>query len=148
MKEIATLLQTAQAARTAGDLAAAIDHQSVAIEMLRQGTNPLALAHALRHRADMLIGASRAEEAEADCAQALWFYAQVPDAPPLDIANAVRCAACQAEAVGDVAGALALWHDARTRYAKLSDLFEQMTGSPANPGVAEATMRIEALGGA
>lgn len=147
MREIAALLQTAQAARAAGDLAAAIDHQSVAIELLRAGTNPLALAHALRHRADMLIGASRAEEAEPDCAQALWFYAQVPDAPPLDIANAVRCAACQAEAVGDVAGAIDLWRDARTRYAKLSDLFEAMTGSPANPGVAEATMRIEALGG-
>ena len=55
--------------------------------------------------------------------------------------------ACQAEAVGDVAGAIELWRDARTRYAKLSDVFEAMTGSPANPGVAEATMRIEALGG-
>ena len=148
MKEIAALLQTARAAREAGDLAAAIDHQSVAIEMLRAGTNPLALAHALRHRADMLIAAGRAVEAEPDCAQALWFYAQVPEAPPLDIANAVRCAACQAEAVGDVAGAVALWRDARTRYARLSDVFEAMTGSPANPGVAEATIRIEALGGA
>ncbi len=147
MKEIAALLHTAKAARDAGDLAAAIDHQSVAIERLRAGTNPLALAHALRHRADMLIDAGRADEAEPDCAQALWFYAQVPEAPPLDIANAVRCAACQAEAVGDVAGAIALWRDARTRYAKLSDVFEAMTGSPANPGVAEATMRIEALGG-
>ncbi|OQW78334.1 MAG: hypothetical protein BVN33_00280 [Proteobacteria bacterium ST_bin13] len=147
MREIAVLLEAARAARAAGDLGTAIAQQSVAIEMLRQGTNPLALAHALRHRADMLIGASRAAEAENDCAQALWFYAQVPDAPPLDIANAVRCAACQAEAVGDVAGAIDLWRDARTRYAKLSDVFEAMTGSAANPGVAEATMRIEALGG-
>lgn len=147
MKEIAALLRTARAARDVGDLAAAIDHQSVAIERLRAGTNPLALAHALRHRADMLIDAGRADEAEPDCAQALWFYAQVPEAPPLDIANAVRCAACQAEAVGDVAGAIEMWRDARTRYAKLSDVFEAMTGSPANPGVAEATMRIEALGG-
>lgn len=147
MREIAALLHTARAARDAGDLAAAIDHQSVAIELLRAGTNPLALAHALRHRADMLIAVGRADEAEPDCAQALWFYAQVPEAPPLDIANAVRCAACQAEAVGDKAGAIDLWRDARTRYAKLSDVFEVMTGSPANPGVAEATMRIEALGG-
>lgn len=147
MKDVVALLQTAQAARQAGDMAAAIDHQSVAIDLLRAGTNPLALAHALRHRADMLIGASRAREAETDCAQALWFYAQVPDAPPLDIANAVRCAACQAEAVGDIDGAIDLWRDARTRYAKLSDVFEAMTGSAANPGVAEATMRIEALGG-
>ncbi|OYY71180.1 hypothetical protein [Sphingomonas sp. 28-63-12] len=147
MKAIADLLEAARAARAAGNLPSAITQQSAAIELLRAGTNPLALAHALRHRADMLIGASRAAEAEPDCAQALWFYAQVPEAPPLDIANAVRCAACQAEAVGDTAGAIALWRDARTRYARLTDLFTTMTGSPANPGVAEATMRIEALGG-
>lgn len=145
MNEIAALLRTAGAARAAGDLSAAIDHQSVAIDLLRAGTNPLALAHALRHRADMLIDAGRATDAEPDCAQALWFYAQVPEAPPLDIANAVRCAALQAEAAGDAAGALTLWREARTRYARLTDLFEQMTGSGANPGVAEATVHIEAL---
>lgn len=145
MKEIVRLLEAARDARAAGDWATALEQQGLAIEQLRAGTNPLALAHALRHRADILIDAGRAAEAEADCAHALWFYAQVPDAPPLDIANAVRCAACQAEGVGDVAGAIALWRDARTRYARLSDLFEKMTGSPANPGVAEATMRIEAL---
>lgn len=148
MRAVAALLEAARDARAAGDLATAIDQQGMAIEMLRQGTNPLALAHALRHRADMLIDSGRAADAEPDCAQALWFYAQVPDAPPLDIANAVRCAACQAEGVGDVAGAIELWRDARTRYARLSAVFEAMTGSPANPGVAEATMRIEALGGA
>lgn len=147
MNPIEALLGTAQVARQAGDLAAAIDHQTVAIEMLRGGSNPLALAQALRHRADMLIETDRAGDAEQDCAQALWFYAQVPDAPPLDIANAVRCAATQAEAVGDVAGAIILWREARTRYAALTDLFEAMTGSAANPGVAEATARIEALGG-
>lgn len=147
MKEIAALLESARTARGEGDLTTAIERQGAAIDMLRQGTNPLALAHALRHRADMLIDAGRAADAEPDCAQALWFYAQVPEAPPLDIANAVRCAACQAEAMGDVTGAIELWRDARTRYARLSDLFETMTGSPANPGVAEATLRIEALGG-
>lgn len=147
MKEIAALLESARMARDQGDLATAIERQGTAIERLRHGTNPLALAHALRHRADMLIDAGRAADAEPDCAQALWFYAQVPEAAPLDIANAVRCAACQAEAVGDAAGAIELWRDARTRYARLSDLFEAMTGSRANPGVAEATLRIEALGG-
>ena len=147
MSEVEGLLRTAQAARGAKDLAAAIDHQSVAIAHLREGTNPLALAHALRHRADMLIEACRAAEAEAACAQALWFYAQVPEAPPLDVANAVRCAATQAEATGDIESALALWREARTRYAALSALFEARTGSPANPGVAEATQHIEALGG-
>ncbi|OYY91933.1 MAG: hypothetical protein B7Y45_00070 [Sphingomonas sp. 28-66-16] len=147
MRHVTALLEAARDARATGDLGAAIEQQGTAIERLRAGTNPLALAHALRHRADMLIEAGRAAEAEPDCAQALWFYAQVPEAPPLDIANAVRCAACQAEGVGDVAGAIDLWRDARTRYAKLGAVFEAMTGSPANPGVAEATLRIEALGG-
>ncbi len=148
MKAIAAQLMAARDARAVGDWTTALEHQGMAIDQLRAGTNPLAFAHALRHRADMLIESGHAAEAETDCAQALWFYAQVPDAPPLDIANAVRCAACQAEGVGDVAGAIDLWRDARTRYAQLSDVFEEMTGSPANPGVAEATMRIEALGGA
>ncbi len=148
MKDVAALLQTARAARAAGDMEAAIDHQSVAIEQLRAGTNPLALAHALRHRADMLIDSARAADAEQDCAQALWFYAQVPDAPPLDVANAVRCAALQAEGTGDSEHAISFWREARTRYALLSDIFEQMTGSAANPGVAEATAHLEALGSA
>lgn len=49
--------------------------------------------------------------------------------------------------MGDVARAIDLWREARTRYANLTDVFQAVAGSPANPGVAEATPRIEALGG-
>ena len=77
----------------------------------------------------------------------LALYRQARDAPPLDVANALRSAAVHAEAIGDGDSAEAFWLQARQRYAALDDVFEKLTGQPGNPGVEEADRRIAALRG-
>ena len=139
------LRRRARAARNAGDRELALADERAAVALLRLDSPGPELAHAVRHVADILVELDRAEEATAAITEALALYRAI-DAPPLDIANAMRSAAVHAEAIGDKAGARELWCDARTRYAALSDVFSAMTGSPANPGVDEATMRLAALG--
>ncbi len=138
-------IHLARQARNAGDLATALAHQHEAVALLRAGPDEAALAHAIRHVGDMLVEAGRAEEAGPAFAAALALYRALPDAPRLDVANAVRGAAVQAQAIGDTAAARALWQEARDRYAALDELFARLLGKLENPGVAEAESRLAAL---
>ncbi|MFA5966036.1 MAG: hypothetical protein WC804_18620 [Sphingomonas sp.] len=137
----------AERLRKAGDLDAALTRQRRAVALWREVGDTASLAHAVRHIADMLVEAGRASEASQPIAEMIALYARCRDAPPLDIANALRSAAVQAEAIGDSDTAEAFWLKARQRYAALDDLFEKLTGQPGNPGVAEADARIKALRG-
>jgi hypothetical protein len=107
----------AERLRKAGDLDAALIRQRRAVALGREAGDTIALAHAVRHIADMLV------------------------------ANALRSAAVHAEAIGDGDTAEGFWLKARQRYAALDDMFEKLTGQPGNPGVAEADRRINALRG-
>jgi tetratricopeptide (TPR) repeat protein len=137
----------AERLRKAGDLEGALTRQRRAVALLRDLGDPAALAHAVRHIADMLVEAGRAGEASEPIGEMLALYRQTRDAPPLDIANALRSAAVHAEAIGDSDSAEAFWLQARQRYSLLDDMFEQLTGRPGNPGVEEADRRINALRG-
>ena len=137
----------AERLRQAGDPERALVRQRRAVALWRELGDPAPLAHAVRHIADILVEAGRADEARAPIAEMLALYRQARDAPPLDVANALRSAAVQAEVIGDGDTAEAFWLQARQRYAALDDLFEQMTGQPGNPGVEEADRRINALRG-
>ncbi|MDH7975763.1 hypothetical protein QH494_26550 [Sphingomonas sp. AR_OL41] len=133
--------------RKAGDLDGALVRQRRAVALWRDVGDSARLAHAVRHIADLLVEAGRAAEASEPIAEMIALYARLADAPPLDIANALRSAAVQAEAIGDSDTAEAFWLKARQRYAALDDMFEKLTGQPGNPGVAEADARIRALRG-
>ena len=137
----------AERLRQAGDLEGALVRQRRAVAFRREQGDAAALAHAVRHIADILVEAGRAGEAGEPIAEMLALYRQARDAPPLDIANALRTAALHAEAIGDGDSAEAFWLQARQRYALLDEVFEKLTGQPGNPGVEEADRRIKALRG-
>lgn len=138
-------VQAAQTARDAGDFHDALVQQRRAVALLRDAGDEAALAHAIRHVADILVAAGRASEAAEPITEMLMLYRGGSDAPPLDIANALRSAAVHAEAIGDNETARAFWIQARERYAGLDAVFERLTGGPGNPGVAEADARLAAL---
>ena len=135
----------AQRLRDAGDPYEALVRQRRAVALLRDAGDSLALAHAVRHLADMLIEAGQTAEAAPAISEMLALYRAAPDAPPLDVANALRSAALQAEAIQDSDTAWIFWIQARARYEPLDALFEQMTGTPGNPGVAEADAHLARL---
>jgi tetratricopeptide (TPR) repeat protein len=135
----------AQQSRDAGDFYDALLQQRRAVTLLRDLGDRAALAHAIRHLADILVADGHAEEAAESITEMLTLYRTTPDAQPLDIANALRSAAVHAEALGDNETARAFWIQARDRYAALDDVFERLTGQPGNPGVAEANAKIASL---
>jgi tetratricopeptide (TPR) repeat protein len=135
----------AQRLRDAGEHYEALTRQRRAVALLRDTRDQLAIAHALRHLADILIEAGQPEEAGAPVTEMLALYRAAADTPPLDLANALRSAALQAEAIGDIDTAWIFWIQARARYAALDALFEQLTGKPENPGVVEADARLARL---
>ena len=144
-EQAAPYVAAAQQARNAGDFYDALLQQRRAVTLLRDAGDRTALAHAIRHLADILVDAGRAAEASESITEMLTLYRASPDAQPLDVANALRSAAVQAEAIGDNETARAFWIQARERYAALDAVFERLTGSPDNPGVAEADAKLASL---
>jgi tetratricopeptide (TPR) repeat protein len=145
--QAATYAREAQRLRDAGDHYEALSRQRRAVSLLRDVGDTAALAHAIRHVADILVEANRPDEAGAAITEMLALYRAAPDAPPLDVANALRSAALQAEAIQDSDTAWIFWIQARARYEELDALFEQMTGEPGNPGIAEADAHLRKLRG-
>ena len=135
----------AQRLRDAGDFYDAQLQQRRAVALFRDAGDRAALAHAIRHLADILVADGRAGEAAESITEMLTLYRGAPDAAPLDVANALRSAAVQAEAIGDNETARAFWIQAREHYAALDALFEHLTGKPGKPGVAEADAKLASL---
>lgn len=146
-QDAAAYAADAQRLRRTGDHYEALIRQRRAVALLRSLDDKTALAHAIRHVADILVESGLASQAAAPIAEMLAIYRAIPGTPPLDLANALRSAAVQAEAIGDEETAIAFWMQARTRYAALDALFEQLTGQPGNPGVEEADARLARLRG-
>ena len=144
-RQAATYAAAAQQSRDAGDFYDALLQQRRAVALLRDLGDPAALAHAIRHLADILVAAGNAGEASESITEMLTLYRASPDAQPLDIANALRSAAVHAEALGDNETARAFWIQARERYAALDEVFERLTGKAENPGVAEADAKLAGL---
>jgi arsenite methyltransferase len=124
----------AASSRRAGDLAGAARAYEAAATLLRD--EPLRYAHALRHLGDVAFERGDRDRAARAYAEALAVYRVRSDAPPLDLANAIRSCAILKQSLGHNGEAIALWTEARTLYEK--------TGIAA--GVAEAARRLAALG--
>ena len=144
-RQAAIYAAAAQQSRDAGDFYDALLQQRRAVALMRDIGDRAALAHAIRHLADILVADGQAGEAAESITEMLTLYRATPEAEPLDIANALRSAAVHAEAIGDNETARAFWIQARDRYAALDEVFERLTGSPGNPGVAEAKAKIASL---
>jgi tetratricopeptide (TPR) repeat protein len=121
--------------RNLRDLEAAERHYRDASEIYRSLDNSLKTAHTLRHAADILREQKRADLAAQLYAEALDIYHGHKDAPPLDLANAIRGFALLKEQTGDREEALSLWREARELY--------ELTGIEA--GVSESETQIRSL---
>ncbi|HEX3071646.1 MAG TPA: ankyrin repeat domain-containing protein [Thermoanaerobaculia bacterium] len=117
----------AQIDRDLGRLSAARPMYEEAVAVCREIGDPLLLAHTLRHLGDLHHGDGRDDLAEPVNAEALALY-RVADAPPLELANALR-------SIAIVTNSAALWEEAFHLYVK--------TNVPA--GVAESAMRLAKL---
>jgi tetratricopeptide (TPR) repeat protein len=128
--------------RDGGDHYEALIHQRRAVALLRDADDVTALAKAIRQVADILVDARRPEEAAAAITEMLGLYRGMPDVSPLDIGDALRSAALQAEAINDSDTAWIFWIQARARYALLDAPGDD---APVNPHVADADANLKRL---
>lgn len=138
--EAKALTRQAQLARDSGNLDWALHDQIQAIALCRKTGDGPALAHALRHAGDMFVEQGQLAHAAAHLHEALDLYRANVEAPPLDLANALRSVALLAEALGERAQARLYWEEARAGYAGLD------AGSEGRiAGVHEAEAHLAAL---
>lgn len=151
-------VEIGRVARDLGDNESAVRHYRTAAELFRGLNDPMNLAHALRHVADILrgmrgagmdpaemdpAGMNPAAEAEPFILEAIEIYrAQLP-LPQLHLANALRVAAGlkeqgEGEQAGSDAEALPLWVEARDLYRAVG----------VDAGVAESRAHLATAGGA
>ena len=114
----------------------AVGRYEEAVAVARKATDPMLLAHAVRHLADAHRSSGRLTEAEACYDEALALYAAADQPPPLDYANALRPMAILKEALGETEEARHLWQQARSLYATV----------PIAAGVAECEEHLARLG--
>ena len=105
-----------QIERDEGHLEAALAHYLRAADLCRDQSDPLLLAHTIRHVGDIHWDMGDADLAEPCFEEALAFYRE--NAPsPGELANALRPLALLKEAAGDKAAAYDLWREAGDLYA-------------------------------
>lgn len=127
-------LGESQRRRSGGDGGVAVYEQ--AISLLRDGSDVLRLAHAIRHLGDIHQEQGRPERAAPYYDEALALYRTHPSPPVVDLANAIRSQAVLKDETGQAAEAAELWTEARELYAKAG----------IEAGVAEASRRLARLG--
>jgi tetratricopeptide (TPR) repeat protein len=118
--------QTAQAHAGLGqierdrkNIGAALKHYQIAAEFYRKQGNPLALAHTVRHVADILLGEGNLELAQRNYEEAMALYRTNEKTPPLDLANTLRGYALLMGELGHNEEATMLWHETQGLYEQL-----------------------------
>ncbi|HEX7678988.1 MAG TPA: tetratricopeptide repeat protein, partial [Thermoanaerobaculia bacterium] len=124
---VEALKGVAQIDRDLGRRADALPSYEEAVSVCRELGDPLLLAHTLRHLADLHHDDGRDDLAEPVSSEALALY-RTSDAPPLDLANAVRSLAV-------IKDSAELWEEA----------FHLYVATNVPPGVAESALRLAKL---
>jgi len=113
------LVRCAYESRRHGDRRGALALYLEAVDQLQAGGADIAaLAHALRHAADLHQALDEHDEARRRYDEAWRLYETLDPKPELDVANCLRPMALWQEAHGSPAEALALWREARAWYKK------------------------------
>lgn len=107
-----------------------------AVLLCGKHSQPLVLAHTVRHLGDIQRHLGQHQNAQASYEQALDIYRNQPEADPLDVANALRPFAILKEATGDLDGARDFWREARGLYESLG----------IDAAVVECSRRLSQLG--
>jgi tetratricopeptide (TPR) repeat protein len=113
---------------------AAREHYVEAVAIYRGEGDALKLAHTIRHLGDIHRNEGHRELAEPCYREALNLY-RSREAPPLDLANALRGFAILQDDAGEVREAKLLWEEARALYAAVN----------VEAGVAESSRRLALL---
>jgi ankyrin repeat protein len=124
---VEALKSIAQIDRDLGRRSAALPFYEEAVTVCRDLGDPLLLAHTVRHLGDLHHDGGRDDLAEPLYAEALELYREW-DAPPLDLANALR-------SIAVATNSAAFWEEAFHLYVK--------THVP--PGAAESAIRLAEL---
>jgi tetratricopeptide (TPR) repeat protein len=113
----------AQALKALGQAERDLRHPSTALKCYREAAemgrvlgDELALAHTIRHIADIQREQKLFTAAAASYNEALALYGKHAAAPPLDRANALRGIALLRDQTGDSHEALLMWRGAKTLY--------------------------------
>ena len=101
----------------------------------RELTDPLRLAHTVRHVGDILRGEGSLDQARPSYQEALRIYREQDQTPPLDLANAIRGFALLKAEIGEREQAKSLWQEARSLYQS----------EDVQAGVRESDAQIELL---
>jgi len=120
---VQSLIALGKTERDLKNLGAAHLYYQEAAALYRKLDDPLKLAHTIRHLGDILQDQGLFHLAEPHYVEALALYRAHPEAPPLDLANAIRGYAVLKTQTFQKKEALALWHRARDLYHGL-DLAE------------------------
>jgi tetratricopeptide (TPR) repeat protein len=133
---LAVLLKAlGQIERDMNNPAVALPLYEEAVSIYREQNQPLALAHTIRHVADIQRDLGRIEMAEVNYREVLAIYRGDPETAPLDLANAIRGLAILASDSGKNEEARALWQEAHDLYAAVN----------VEPGVKESSRRLALL---
>jgi len=118
--------------RDLGHTDAALASYEEAGAVFRAHKNELKLAHTIRHVGDIHQDAKRPTAAEPHFREAIALYRAHPEAPPLELANALRPLALLQHDAGNFDEADLLWEEAKNLYSSVNVL----------PGVAECAGRL------
>jgi tetratricopeptide (TPR) repeat protein len=113
--DIDKALEDGRSARNQGDLAGAVRHYEGAVALARAAQEEHALAHALRHIADIVRECGEAERALRASEEAVSLYRR-NGWSWLELANALRVNALALLAAGRPEAAVPLWTEARRLY--------------------------------
>ncbi len=131
-----------QIERDLGDIPAALQHHREAADLYRTLQQPLAVAHTIRHIADIQReNGDLTPAAAAHYDEALLIYRDHPETKPLDMANTLRGYALFKAATAHPEAAIASWHEARTFYEQAAT----QTGLDMQPAFDEIDSQLARL---
>jgi len=130
-----------QIERDLGEIPAALQHHREAADHYRTLNQPLALAHTVRHIADIQLENGDLAPAASNYDEALLIYRDYPETKPLDLANTLRGYALLKGATAHPEAAIASWHEARMLYEQAAT----QTGLDMQPAFAEIDRQIALL---
>ena len=114
MQMINAKLKQAAAAHRTGRSQDAVTLAADALTMARQSDDPLLVAYTLRHTADIQAQLGFFDQSATEISEAICIYREHASDHALDLANALRISALNAERRAHVA-----WHEAETLYASV-----------------------------
>ena len=132
--QIYELRRTAAVARREGRLADAARDYAEAVELCRTSSDPLLLAHTVRHLGDVEMEMVQLDRARPHLEEAVSIYRSVAS-EPLAFANALRSLALLNERSGGLIEAKTLWQEAHELYVRAN----------VPPGIAESAEHVAAL---